>query len=312
MKIIETPKNNYRTKRGLINLVGKVANVLFGVCDSTDAEYFYNKIQELEFSKIRTAQLADTQIQIMQSIISNVNSSLLEVEEHQKRLTDEYNYLLHEIQVEKVTVGILKFQTALEERVSLLNIILMQYVFETENLVNIINMALQGLVHSSLLDVRTFKNQIKEIKNQLPVREGIPIDIENSSLSELFRLISTSVIFVENVLIFIMEIPLVLSYEFILYKTIPLPVNVLNNSYMLIVPSSDYIAIEKSKMYYLELSEIILSRCKLITNMLICPYDQQLRHLDGSCELTLFRKQNMLPKSCTLKTSILVLAFGID
>lgn len=301
MKIIETPKSNYRTKRGLINIVGKIANILFGVCDSTDAEYFYDKIRELEFSKLRIIQLADTQTQIMQSIISNVNSSLLEMEENQTKLANKFNYLLQEAQVEKLEIGILNFKAALEERVSLLTIILTQYAFETENLVSIINMALQGLVHSSILDANTFKNQIKDIKSQLPVGEGIPINIENSSLSELFRLITTNVIFVENVLIFIMEIPLIISYEFLLYKIIPLPVNVNNNSYVLIAPSSDYIAVDKSKMYYLELSEIQLSKCKPITNMLICPYDQQLRHLDKSCELTLFRRQSILPESCVLK-----------
>lgn len=51
MKIIEIPKTNSRNKRGLINLVGRLANVLFGVCDDADAEYFYDKIKELEISK---------------------------------------------------------------------------------------------------------------------------------------------------------------------------------------------------------------------------------------------------------------------
>lgn len=302
MRIIETPKNSYRAKRGLINLVGIIANVLFGVCDSNDAEYFYSKIRELEFSHSRISQLTNTQTQIMQSIISNVNSSLLEIEENQTKLSNKYNYLLHEIQIEKIEIGILNFKTALEERVSVLNIILAQYAFETENLVNIINMALQGLVHSSVLDAKTFKNQIRDIKAQLTTGEGIPVNLENSSLSELFRLITTNVIFVDNILIFIMEIPLVNSYEFVLYKTIPLPVNVGNNSYVTIVPTSDYIAVDKSKLYYLELSEVQMLKCKLITNMLICPYDQQLRHLDGSCLLTLFRKQGMLPESCKLRT----------
>jgi len=56
----------------------------------------------------------------------------------------------------------------------------------------LLNMALQGLVHSSILDAKTFKNQIKEIKTQLPIGESITIDIENSSLSELFQLITSS------------------------------------------------------------------------------------------------------------------------
>ncbi|KAL4091240.1 hypothetical protein QTP88_025962 [Uroleucon formosanum] len=301
MKIIDQPKNSYRSKRGLINLVGRVANVLFGVCDDTDAEYFYSKIRDLESSNSRISKSSDAQIQIMQSIISNVNSSLLEINKNEINLTDKYNFLLHEMQTEKAAIGTLNFKTALEERISLLNIILTQYAFETGNLLNIINMALQGFVHSSILDTNTFKNQLKNIKAQLPIGEGIPIDLDNSGISELLRLITTNIVYIENVLIFVIEIPLVNSYEFILYKNIPLPVNIYGNDYVMIAPKSDYIAIDKSRLYYLELSEIQISKCKQMMNMLLCTYDQQLHHLDESCELTVFRKPGILPNSCNLK-----------
>lgn len=63
-----------------MNIVGRAANVLFGVCDDIDAEYFYSKINELENSKSRIFQISESPTQIMQSIISDVNSSLLELE----------------------------------------------------------------------------------------------------------------------------------------------------------------------------------------------------------------------------------------
>lgn len=126
-------------------------------------------------------------------------------------------------------------------------------------------MALQGLVHSNILDINTLKNQIKNVKTQLLIGEGIPIDLDNSGISELiFRLITTNIVYVENVLIFIIEIPLVNNYEFILYKNIPLPINIHDNNYVMIAPTSDYIAIDKSRIYYLELSEIQISKCKQI------------------------------------------------
>lgn len=301
MAVIESPTNKYRNKRGLINVVGRLANVLFGICDDADAEYFYDKIKELEVSKLRVSQLTETQTQIMQSIISNVNSSLLEMEKAQVNLVDKYNYLSHEMQVEKIHIGYLQFETTLEEQVSLLNLILTQYAYETENLVNIINMAIQGLVHSSILDVQTLKNQIKEIKTQLPIGEGIPINLDDSEASELFRLTTTNIVYIKDILVFNIEIPLVNSYEFILYKTIPLPINLFNNTYVAIVPTTHYIAIEKSRLYYLRLNEIELSKCKQITKTLICPYDQQLYSLDKSCELTIFRKPGIIPESCNLR-----------
>lgn len=301
MKMIEPPQDTYRRKRGLINIVGRLTNVLFGVCDDVDAKYFYDKIKELEISKLRVSQLTDAQTQIMRSIISNVNSSILEMEKVQVNLIDKYNFLAHEVQTQKVNIDFLNFEAALEEQISLLNLIFTQYAFETENLVNIINMAIQGQIHSSVLDARTFKNQIKDIKTQLSTGEDIPVNLDDSGISELLRLTTTNVVYIKDILIFNVEIPLINSYEFILYKTIPLPINLFNSTYVTIVPTTDYIAIEKSRLYYLELNEVELVKCKQTKKSLICPYDQQLHYLGKSCELMIFRKPDTIPESCNLR-----------
>lgn len=133
-----------------------------------------------------------------------------------------------------------------EEQILLLNLILILYAFETENLVNIINMVIQGRVHASILDIKTLKNQIKKIKTQLPTGEGLPVALDDSGISELFRLITTNVVYTKNVLIFEIEIPLVNNYEFILFKTIQ--INLFNNTYVTIVSTTNYMAIEKSRL----------------------------------------------------------------
>lgn len=80
LKIVERPKTqHFRTKRGLINIVGRVANVLFGVCDDVDADYFHKKIEELEHFRAHLSQIADPQTQITKSIVTNVNSTLIEL-----------------------------------------------------------------------------------------------------------------------------------------------------------------------------------------------------------------------------------------
>jgi len=101
---------------------------------------------------------------------------MLEVKKVQVNLIDKYNYLAHEVKEKKIDIDILNFKTALTEHISLLNLIFIQYAFETENLVNIINMTIQGLVHSSVLDTGSFRNQMKDIKTQLPIEEDIPVN----------------------------------------------------------------------------------------------------------------------------------------
>lgn len=302
IKVIKRPITGIsRSKRGAINIVGRFANVLFGICDDKDANYFYNKIRDFEESKFKTAQLLDSQTQILKSIVSNVNSSLIELASNQEKLTEKYNYLNSELEAEKIEIGILKFKVALEEQITLLNLILIQYSFETENLENIINAAIHGSIHSSLLDSQTLKEQLKEIESQLPVGATIPIDLDKSGLSELLGLASVSIVYLDEILMFIMEIPILDNFEFILYKTIPLPIKLQNNTYTVIAPSADYIAVDKSRLYYVELSTVQISQCKRTMDRLICTHEQQIFHADGSCEISVFRRPDILPDSCIVK-----------
>lgn len=57
--------------------MGRAANVLFGVCDDADAEYFYSKIKELDSSKARTSQAVETHTNLIKSMIDLVNDSLI-------------------------------------------------------------------------------------------------------------------------------------------------------------------------------------------------------------------------------------------
>jgi hypothetical protein len=52
-----------------------------------------------------------------------------------------------------------------------------------------VNAAIHGFIHLNLLDAKTLKNQLKEIKSQLPIGSGIPIHLDTSELSKLRELL---------------------------------------------------------------------------------------------------------------------------
>jgi len=64
---------------GLINAVGRIANVLFRVCSDQDAEFFYKNIEDLVRSEDRHVHLAKQQIRIVSSVMNNVNSTMKEL-----------------------------------------------------------------------------------------------------------------------------------------------------------------------------------------------------------------------------------------
>lgn len=154
----------------------------------------------------------ETQTHMVQSTITNVNSSLIELDKKQGSLKHKYIHLLSEVQAQQKETGILQFKTALAQKLTLLNVILSQYAYETDTLENIVNSAVQGFIHSSLLDASVLRQQLKEIKIQLPIGEGLPINLNKPRLSELIRSVSINVVHIDNMLIFIMELLLVNNY----------------------------------------------------------------------------------------------------
>jgi len=142
------------------------------------------------------------------------------------------------------------------------------------------------------------KNQIKK---QLLKGLSIPTSILNSGISECFPLASINVVYTQNILVFNLEIPLVSNYDFVLYKLIALPFKLYNNVSVVIKPTSDYVAVDKARLHYTELSDQQLTKCKAITDSRICYHDQPVHYIKGSCEMMLFRQPKVLPDTCNLK-----------
>lgn len=55
--------------RGLINAIGRLANVLFGVCSDEDAKFFYSNIRNLHSTSDKSSALARDQLRIVESVV---------------------------------------------------------------------------------------------------------------------------------------------------------------------------------------------------------------------------------------------------
>lgn len=65
---------------------------------------------------------------------------------------------------------------------------------------------------------------------------------------------------------------------------------------------SRYVAIDKSRLYYVELNNYQLAKCKTTTNIMICKHHEQpILHVGDSFESRLFRKPKSVPPTCNIK-----------
>lgn len=146
-----------------------------------------------------------------------------------------------------------------------------------------------------------FIEQLREIKLHLPLDLGLPVNLSGSGVSELLRLAKVNIVYVKNILTFIIEIPLINNFEFILYKFIYSTVKLNIDVYLVIEPTSEYIAIDKPRLHFIKLNPFQLSQCKTTIDSIICYHEQPIRNVKESCEIMLFLSPKNIPEICNVK-----------
>jgi hypothetical protein len=89
-----------RAKRTVLNFIGKISKILFGMLTQSDARSYSRHISEMEKEQKEVLHLAKEQMTIMKTTITSVNSTLQRVNQNERvlenGLTQLLNYSTHE------------------------------------------------------------------------------------------------------------------------------------------------------------------------------------------------------------------------
>lgn len=290
-----------RRKRGWFDVIGKASKVLFGVLDEDDAKYYNSKISQFTKDEASVLNLLKEQAKIVQSTILNFNSTISTLDYNEKILKENLEKLANDLNKKTNDIQFLAFKTNLEEHITLFQMILNQLQFEVMTITNAILLAKKGILHPAILTpVRVIK-ELKQIYHSLPHGLEFPIPLDPLNANLLFNVINLQV-YVENKrLIYIINTPLVETKLFNFYKISPFPKLITNNEYILIQPSSKFVALDESKQHFITLSEIEYNNClKIFENKFICKQQKpiSLAHLVDNCEIKLLQVSNKIPDIC--------------
>lgn len=152
-----------------------------------------------------------------------------------------------------------------------------------------------NLIHSSLFENEGL-NDLMEHINRLAYPNEFPLQGSDPPLKELSKLCKINVNHLYNRLIFEIEIPLVHSREFVIYRVNSLPsLQQLDNKFftLFIKPSSKYFIISKDGKYF-NMSEKQLELCKVTRKKLLCEQTNEINTKDNSllCEYQLLKENH--------------------
>ena len=302
LSVGQEAKNENRFRRGLGRTFKRLINVLYGACSKIDVEFIFKQILELSKKKMQNIDLINERTRVIQVEANNPNNISQRITEHQQQLDENLKYLQKQTQENIMEIDMLKFQSKLFEQAFLFEVVLNQYANEIQNLIAIVNAALSGKVHTSVITPGNLMKELKEIKMNLPTDNTLPIEIIPEAISDLLRISEITIFIQQEYLIFSITIPLISNKEFYVYRPIPLPILYNRNTLILIDPEIEYLALSNDNEEFFSLNTKHWENCLSLNTHKICKGNQIFYRKSriNICEIAILTYQT-IPDNCKLK-----------
>ncbi|KAL4103589.1 hypothetical protein QTP88_018950 [Uroleucon formosanum] len=259
-----------RVKRGLFNAVGRVSKVLFGVCSDEDAEFLNSKISKLSNARTDTLNILEAQTRIVRATVTDINSTLTAISKERKNMGDLVTHLSEKLRKSLSALSELDAREMLSEQVTGISLLLTQQAFGIQKLLHIVNSAIHGQAHPSLMTHRQYVEHLREIQLTLPIGSNLPFPLEKFSITKFIQVTQVAILLANNTLIFILKIPLISSNSYKGYRLIPFPVRQQGETYSIFSSVPSVLALSSNREYFIPLTESQLGNCKRIDTSLYC------------------------------------------
>jgi len=289
-----------RTKRGAVDVVGNLANSLFGVLDSNYEAKMSETINELRANDHHLDNLIKNQTSLIDSTINIMKQTQLNSKAKFDELDDRINQLLYghalDTPLSEVhfTSAILTLAVQMFITVSTLQGI-------QSSIMDVLIDSHHGKLNPLLLTPKQLKTEVIRIKSHLPQHRELPIDAEN--LLQIYRLLTVDGTIAENHVVFSIQLPLSDDREFQLFYLVPV-IAVINGSLTSVNSKFNLMAISPHRDEYFALTESQLQSClELKPDSYLCHNIQASYHNTAdtsNCEMDLFANETS-PK-CMLQT----------
>jgi hypothetical protein len=267
-----------RSKRGLIDIIGKTSKFLFGTLDSDDAAKYENAFKILNHNQNSLNKQMQLQISISQNLIDNYNHTITTLNTNQILIKTKLKHFEHNVY--KTFDDISAFLRAQ----NILNQVILNcqnLITFLDNLEDAITFAKLRTLHSSVISTSELKNILDNLthlygKNKIP---------QFTNILSYYQIADLRVSFANNTILFSIHMPILNSDIFNLYHIYPIP-----QSNLTIVPPNPYLLLSTQLHQYQE------EDCLHIEDSRIC--ENKLTPNDEDCIASMIL--NAVMKKCHL------------
>lgn len=269
--------------------------------DHRDADFYSEKIRDVETNENSMIDLIKDQSKVVLNTIQNFNNTLINLHINEQILMKNIKLINEDLDKTKSVVNFIELKLHIDETVLLYSIMIHELDKEVTALTSAILMAQKGVLHPAILTPPILISEFQKIQSYLPQGLDFPIQMEMRNAYILLSLIKLNVFFSEGKLVYIIYVPLLEAETFTLYKVNPLPVPFLDNKFIFILPTYEYLAIDEPKLKYVNFKSADIKECmEIYDNKRICKQKQPIlvAHLHESCEVQLLSAVTKIPQIC--------------
>lgn len=261
------PPGKTRSKRGLINGIGTASKWLFGTLDDSDRETINKALTKLNENDNHIEYQLRAQMSLTSKLIDEYNETISTLTQNQKTiqnfLTQTITKLKEEINNTLLTVSVQNVLSQLFVNLEYIN----EFLDELENA---ITFASWNLVHNSILP----KNSLMSILSKAKELYNSQNILELKYFQNYYSYLGTTVHFSDELIIFVISLPILTTEIYSYYHLIPVPVQNLT-----IIPNTPYLGMSTDT--YIATAQ----SCPKIEDVYICNSPSQPR--DDSCLIQL-------------------------
>lgn len=269
LKLIEG-QNNLRNKRELSKNLGDIIYTLFGTISLNDITKWYSNIKNMIKNGRNSQHIVGNKMMITPA---STNEAILldkKTFEATTEVSNNIKKIRHYITSDRDNFNDENMEKIIKNQILNLETIYNQYSLELMRINQILHFAIQGKLHPLVISSAQLLEEMKTIKLNLPSNLDIPVKLDLSDMPEIFKIMQTTIVRNNDIIMFINTIPIVSSTLYNLYNIIPNPMLIENNIYMLIKPRIKYLALTIDQEYYVNLDQNELSMCYDTKHFKIC------------------------------------------
>ncbi|XP_066261207.1 uncharacterized protein [Euwallacea similis] len=275
-----------RTKRALLNALGTIIKTVTGNLDQEDAKRIDQNINILKENQNNLKLVLDKQTTLLTNAINNFQETIKNVSHDQIVLDSKIKEIIEVVNEVNIKQANLFEFFRIHKIITQITTFYQNIYDILSDIEEAITFAKLNTFHNKIINSGMLLNKLKLIQNQVQ-QEKLPFEPDTDNLLNIENTLKIKSYVKNNVIVFIIEIPLVETQAYNLYRLFSLPVKY-NNSYKIIVPSFEYLIIKDKTFGYVN------QPCQYVSfNEYLCSHVRPENFNDYvPCEVELLRYEN--------------------